>query len=215
VNSQGIQLPFSEQGSYFLRRYAKAIGVSLILLAAFFYVRYRHALQQQVQQAQVAAAYADIVPLLTAEKEQAEQAEKTIEEFIEQHQKSVYGTLLALQWAKHWVDQKAYDRAAVQLTTALQRTQDGDLQALIRLRLARLQCQLHQPAEALKTVEAIQKSQAWWLSAQVLRGDILRHQQDVAGARAAYQQVLNSGPSPLYHLAKLWLNDLSDHQEKP
>lgn len=215
MNSQGIQLPFSEQGSYFLKRYAKAIGVILIVVAGFFYVRYRQHLQQQARQAQAATAYAEVVPLLTAEKEQAEQAEKTIEQFIEQHQESVYGTLLALQWAKHWVDQQAYDRAAAQLTVALKQSRDSDLQAVIRLRLARLQSQLNQPAEALKTVEGLQKSQAWGLTAQALRGDILRHQQDFAGARAAYQQVLNSGPSALHKIMQMWLNELGDNQEKP
>ncbi len=215
MNSQGIQLPISEQGFYFVKRYAKTIGVLLMVVAGFVYAGYRRHLQQQARQAQVAAAYAEIVPLLTAEKAQAEQAEKTIEQFIDQHQKSVYGTLLALQWAKHWVDQQAYDRAATQLTAALQWTQDSDLQAVIRLRLARLQDQLKQHPEALKTVAGLQKSQAWGLTAQALRGDILRHQQDFAGARAAYQQVLNSGASPLQPLVKLWLNELGDNQEKP
>ncbi len=215
MNSQGIQLPISEQISYFLKRYGKAIGVSMILLAGFFYANYRQKLRQQERQAQVAAAYSEILPLLTAEKEKAEEAEKTIEQFIAQHQESVYGTLLSMQLAKHWVDQHTYDRAAAQLSAALQRSQDSELQAVIRFRLARLQCQLNQHTEALKTIEVIQKQQAWWPSAQALRGDILRSQQDFAGARAAYQQVLNSsGPPSLHQLTKLWLNELGTTQEK-
>ncbi|MEW9809588.1 MAG: tetratricopeptide repeat protein [Candidatus Symbiodolus clandestinus] len=221
----------------------QAIGiVAIIILLGLGYGGYRwHHQHQRIKQSMLAArAYAELLPNLTVKTDTINNEidnpalEKRVALFMQQYGDTTYGTLLALQWAKYWVEKPEYTQAATVLAKALSQASDPELKAVICLRLARLYHQLKQYDEALKVLTAIKKTerswlpkrnrestQIWWLAAQALRGDILQSQQNITGARAAYQQVLThanalaDAETLLLEQLQLQLDDMASSQEQP
>ncbi|SLM62129.1 MULTISPECIES: YfgM family protein [Dickeya] len=119
-----------------------------------------------------------------------------------------YGALTSLALAHQFVEKNDITKAEQQLRQAQGQTKDGDLQALITLRLARVQLQQKKPDDALKTLESV-KSESWVAMVADVRGDVLVSKGDSQGAREAYNKAMAAKPSQgLQSLLRIKLNNL-------
>ncbi|HKS33068.1 MAG TPA: YfgM family protein [Enterobacteriaceae bacterium] len=123
--------------------------------------------------------------------------------------KNTYGAFASLELAQQFVDKNELDKAVTQLQQGLAAAQDTNLQAVINLRLARVQLQLKQADAALKSLEGI-KGEAWAAIVADLRGEILLSKGDKQGARAAWEAGVKSDASPaLSEMMRMKMNNLS------
>lgn len=123
--------------------------------------------------------------------------------------KNTYGAFASLELAQRFVDKNELDKAVTQLTQGLAAAKDANLQAVINLRLARVQLQLKQADAALKSLESI-KGEAWAAIVADLRGEILLSKGDKQGARAAWEAGVKSDASPaLSEMMRMKMNNLS------
>lgn len=123
--------------------------------------------------------------------------------------KSVYGTFASLELAQKFADKNELNQASKSLESSLANTKDANLQALIDLRLARVQIQQKEADSALKTLESI-KGESWAALVADLRGEALLSKGDKQGARDAWSQGLATQSSPaLIELLQIKINNLS------
>jgi len=122
---------------------------------------------------------------------------------------NTYGALTSLELAQQYADKNDLAKAAAQLQQALTKTKDANLQALINLRLARVQVQLKQADAALKTLEGI-KGEGWVAIVADMRGEALLSKGDKQGARDAWSKGAQSDASPaLREMMQMKINNLS------
>lgn len=121
---------------------------------------------------------------------------------------NTYGALVSLDLAKRYVDANQLDKAAAQLHSGLKDTTDANLQAVLNLRLARVQLQLKQPDEVLKTLDAV-KGDGWAAIVADVRGEALLSKGDTKGARDAWHKGIDSDASPtLREMLQMKMNNL-------
>ncbi|KAB8308188.1 hypothetical protein EH228_14045 [Erwinia endophytica] len=121
---------------------------------------------------------------------------------------NTYGALISLELAKRYVDGNQLDKAAAQLQSGLKDTKDANLQAVLNLRLARIQLQQKQPDDVLKTLDAI-KGDSWTAIVADVRGEALLSKGDTKGARDAWSKGINSDASPaLREMLQMKMNNL-------
>lgn len=121
-----------------------------------------------------------------------------------------YGAMTQLKTAALQAQKGDYAAAETTLRQALPRINHPALQALVNLRLARLQLQQHQPDQALQTLATI-NVKGWALTVADLRGDALLQKGDVKGAREAWRNGLaleSAATSPLKDVLTMKLNNL-------
>lgn len=122
---------------------------------------------------------------------------------------NTYGALTSLELAQKYVENNNLAKAAEQLQQGLSKTKDANLQALINLRLARVQVQLKQADAALKTLEGI-KGEGWVAIVADMRGEALLSKGDKQGARDAWSKGAQSDASPaLREMMQMKINNLS------
>ncbi len=122
---------------------------------------------------------------------------------------SSYGALAAMNLAKVYADAGQLDKASQQLAQGLKDSDDANLQAVLRLRLARLQLQQNQADNALQTLATV-KGDSWTALVADVRGDALLSKGDKQGARAAWSKGIDSDASPaLKQMMQMKLNNLS------
>ncbi|OQP30920.1 YfgM family protein [Pantoea latae] len=122
---------------------------------------------------------------------------------------NTYGALAAMDVAKQYVDANQLDKAASLLENGLKNTRDANLQAVINLRLARIQLQQNQADAALKTLDAV-KGDGWTAIVADIRGEALLSKGDKQGARAAWSKGVDSDASPaLKQMMQMKMNNLS------
>ncbi|WP_058913251.1 YfgM family protein [Entomohabitans teleogrylli] len=130
------------------------------------------------------------------------------EKFVTEN-KNTYGALTAMELAQKFADKNDLAKAATQLQQGIGNTSDENLQALLNLRLARVQIQQKQSDDALKTLDAI-KGEGWLAIVADLRGDALLSKGDVQGARDAWSKGVASEASPaLREMMQMKINNLS------
>lgn len=121
---------------------------------------------------------------------------------------NTYGALTSLDLAKRYVDNNQLDKAAAQLQNGLQDTKDANLQAVLNLRLARVQLQQKQPDAVLKTLENI-KGDGWVAIVADVRGEALLSKGDTQGARDAWSKgVAADTSSALKEMLQMKMNNL-------
>ena len=131
-----------------------------------------------------------------------------VEQFAAEN-KNTYGALASLELAQQFVDKNDLNKAVAQLQQGLGSTKDENLQALINLRLARIQVQLKQADAALKTLDAV-KGAGWTAIVADLRGEALLSKGDKQGARDAWSKGVESNSSPaLREMIQMKINNLS------
>ncbi len=121
---------------------------------------------------------------------------------------NTYGALAALDLAKHYVDANQLDKAAAQLQAGIKDTKDENLQAVLNLRLARVQLQQKQPDTVLKTLENV-KGEGWTAIIADIRGEALLSKGDTQGAREAWEKgSASDASSTLKEMLQMKVNNL-------
>lgn len=189
----------------FFAENGKAIIVGVVLGIGAL-VGWRYWGNQQAENASAASlSYQTISSELQADKPQTLEA---LQKFAADN-KGIYGSLASLELAQKFADKNELDKAAAQLESGLSNTKDVNLQALIDLRLARIQIQQKQSDAALKTLESI-KGESWAALVADLRGEALLSKGDKQGARDAWSQGLLTQSSPaLVEMLQIKINNLS------
>lgn len=188
---------FAENGK------ALAIGVVLGIGAL---VGWRYWTGHQADSArETSLAYQTAVSNVRADKPQTLTA---VEKFAADNQ-NTYGALASLEAAQQYVDKNDLAKAQASLEQGLKNTSDENLQALINLRLARVQVQQKQSDAALKTLDSI-KGEGWVAIVADLRGEALLSKGDKQGAREAWSKGVESNTSPaLREMMQMKINNLS------
>lgn len=122
---------------------------------------------------------------------------------------NAYGALAALELAQQYIDKNDLAGAVTQLQQGLKDTRDVNLQAVINVRLARIQIQQQQADAALKTLDAV-KGEGWTAIVADVRGEALLNKGDRKGAYHAWSKGVASNASPaLREMMQMKINNLS------
>ncbi|MEG3109729.1 MULTISPECIES: YfgM family protein [Pantoea] len=192
-----------------LRRFfannGKALAVGVVIgIAALGGWRY-WASQQESSAKAVSAQYQQLTSAMQADKPQTLEA---VSNFANENS-NTYGALASMDVAKQYVDSNQLDKAATQLQNGLKDTKDANLQAVINLRLARIQLQQNQADAALKTLDGV-KGDGWTAIVADIRGEALLSKGDKQGARDAWSKGVESDASPaLKQMMQMKMNNLS------
>ncbi|WP_336731874.1 YfgM family protein [Pantoea ananatis] len=192
-----------------LRRFfannGKALAVGVVIgIAALGGWRYWSSHQQDSAKT-VSAEYQKVTRAMQAGKPETLEAVNT---FVSENS-NTYGALAALDLAKQYVDSNQLDKAATLLQNGLKDTKDANLQAVINLRLARIQLQQNQADAALKTLDSV-KGDGWTAIVADIRGEALLSKGDKQGARDAWSKGVESDASPaLKQMMQMKMNNLS------
>lgn len=192
-----------------LRRFfannGKALAVGVVIgIAALGGWRYWASHQESSAKA-VSAQYQQLTSAMRADKPQTLEA---VSNFANENS-NTYGALASMDVAKQYVDSNQLDKAATQLQNGLKDTKDANLQAVINLRLARIQLQQNQADAALKTLDGV-KGDGWTAIVADIRGEALLSKGDKQGARDAWSKGVESDASPaLKQMMQMKMNNLS------
>ena len=192
-----------------LRRFfannGKALAVGVVIgIAALGGWRYWSSHQQDSAKT-VSAEYQKVTRAMQAGKPETLEAVNT----FASENSNTYGALAALDLAKQYVDSNQLDKAATLLQNGLKDTKDANLQAVINLRLARIQLQQNQADAALKTLDSVKGDGRTAIVADI-RGEALLSKGDKQGARDAWSKGVESDASPaLKQMMQMKMNNLS------
>ena len=191
-----------------LRRFfannGKALAVGVVIgIAALGGWRYWSGHQEEATKS-VSAQYQQLTSAMQAGKPETLEAVNT----FANENSNTYGALAAMDLAKQYVDTNQLDKAATLLQNGLKDTKDANLQAVINLRLARIQLQQNHADAALKTLDAV-KGDGWTAIVADIRGEALLSKGDKQGARDAWSKGIASDASPaLKQMMQMKMNNL-------
>jgi predicted negative regulator of RcsB-dependent stress response len=192
-----------------LRRFfannGKALAVGVIVgIAALGGWRFWSSHQEGADKA-ASAQYQQLTSAMQADKPQTLEA---VASFASENN-NTYGALAALDLAKQYVAANQLDKAITLLQSGLKDTKDANLQAVINLRLARIQLQQNQADAALTTLNNV-KGDGWTAIVADIRGEALLSKGDKQGARDAWSKGAESQASPaLKQMLQMKMNNLS------
>ncbi|KAA6101825.1 MULTISPECIES: YfgM family protein [unclassified Pantoea] len=192
-----------------LRRFfannGKALAVGVIVgIAALGGWRFWSSHQEGADKA-ASAQYQQLTSAMQADKPQTLEA---VARFASENN-NTYGALAALDLAKQYVAANQLDKAITLLQSGLKDTKDANLQAVINLRLARIQLQQNQADAALTTLNNV-KGDGWTAIVADIRGEALLSKGDKQGARDAWSKGAESQASPaLKQMLQMKMNNLS------
>lgn len=192
-----------------LRRFfannGKALAVGVIVgIAALGGWRFWSSHQEGADKA-ASAQYQQLTSAMQADKPQTLEA---VASFASENN-NTYGALAALDLAKQYVAANQLDKAITLLQSGLKDTKDANLQAVINLRLARIQLQQNQADAALTTLNNV-KGDGWTAIVADIRGEALLSKGDKQGARNAWSKGAESQASPaLKQMLQMKMNNLS------
>ncbi|MDU7868899.1 MAG: YfgM family protein, partial [Pantoea sp.] len=192
-----------------LRRFfannGKALAVGVVIgIAALGGWRYWASHQEDAAKS-VSAQYQQLTSAMQAGKPETLEAVNT----FANENSNTYGALAAMDLAKQYVDTNQLDKAATLLQNGLKDTKDANLQAVINLRLARIQLQQNHADAALKTLDAV-KGDGWTAIVADIRGEALLSKGDKQRARDAWSKGVESDASPaLKQMMQMKMNNLS------
>ncbi|XHA15526.1 YfgM family protein [Citrobacter farmeri] len=189
----------------FFAENGKALAVGVILgVGALVGWRYWNSHQTESARS-TSLSYQTVVSSLSAGKAE----DLSVAEKFAADNKNAYGALASMELAQQFVDQNQLEKAAAQLQQGLAATSDENLNAVITLRLARVQVQLKQADTALKTLDSV-KGEGWAAIVADLRGEALLSKGDKQGARSAWEAGVKSNASPaLSEMMQMKINNLS------
>ncbi|MBK4784331.1 MAG: tetratricopeptide repeat protein [Pantoea sp. Pent] len=192
-----------------LRRFfannGKALAVGVIVgIAALGGWRFWSSHQEGADKA-ASAQYQQLTSAMQADKSQTLEA---VASFASENN-NTYGALAALDLAKQYVATNQLDKAITLLQSGLKDTKDANLQAVINLRLARIQLQQNQADAALTILNNV-KGDGWTAIVADIRGEALLSKGDKQGARDAWSKGAESQASPaLKQMLQMKMNNLS------
>ncbi|QDY42697.1 YfgM family protein [Candidatus Pantoea soli] len=192
-----------------LRRFfasnGKALAVGVIVgIAALGGWRFWASHQEGADKA-ASAQYQQLTRAMQADKPQTLEA---VASFVNENH-NTYGALASLDLAKQYVEAGQLDKAITLLQSGLKDTKDANLQAVLNLRLARIQLQQNQADAALTTLNNVQ-GEGWTAIVADIRGEALLSKGDRQGARDAWSKGAESQASPaLKQMLQMKMNNLS------
>ncbi|WP_213996433.1 tetratricopeptide repeat protein [Arsukibacterium sp.] len=172
----------------FWNDYGKAIlGGVVIGLAGLYGWRYFQA-EQRSQAEQISAEYSQLL-----EQQQTEGSDwlASAKGFIDAQGDTSYAVFAALLAAREAIDSQQLAVAAEHLSWVMNNAKDTPVQAIAQLRLARVQREQGNYADALATLQ-LPVPESFIGQQAELRGDVLQLTGELAQAKAAYQQALAS-----------------------
>jgi len=189
----------------FFANKGKALAIGVVIgIAALGGWRYWSSHQDDTAKT-VSAQYQQLTSAMQAGKPETLEA---VNRFASENS-NTYGALAAMDLAKQYVDAGQLDKAATLLQNGLKDAKDANLQAVINLRLARIQLQQNQADAALKTLEGV-KGDGWTAIVADIRGEALLTKGDKQGARDAWSKGVESDASPaLKQMMQMKMNNLS------
>lgn len=180
-----------------------AVGV-IIGIAALGGWRFWSSHQEGTDKA-ASAEYQQLTSAMQADKPDSLEAVAT----FASENNNTYGALASLDLAKQYVETNQLDKAITLLQSELKDTKDANLQAVINLRLARIQLQQSQADAALSTLNNV-KGDGWTAIVADIRGEALLSKGDKQGARDAWSKGAESQASPaLKQMLQMKMNNLS------
>ncbi|PYG50059.1 putative negative regulator of RcsB-dependent stress response [Pantoea sp. AG1095] len=180
-----------------------AVGV-IIGIAALGGWRFWASHQEGTDKA-ASAEYQQLTSAMQADKPDSLEAVAT----FASENNNTYGALASLDLAKQYVETNQLDKAITLLQSGLKDTKDANLQAVINLRLARIQLQQSQADAALSTLNNV-KGDGWTAIVADIRGEALLSKGDKQGARDAWSKGAESQASPaLKQMLQMKMNNLS------
>lgn len=157
-------------------------------------------------QEKASLAYSDVLVKFEQEGGEARLTELTT--FVENNQDNSYGVLAALLLAKEAIVQKDFALAKTQFVQLQSQNEYAPLDAVINLRLARVETQLGEYQQALKTLALIEDA-GFLAKANQVKGVIFLKQGELNKARSAFQDAVNASQGKVDPVLQLQLDDLA------
>ncbi|WP_413727860.1 YfgM family protein [Sodalis sp. RH19] len=192
--------------SRFFADNGKALVIGVVIgIAALVGWRYWHNHQNDAMMAS-SASWQQVNTALTHDA--APPAVDAAQKFADANNNN-YGALTSMDLARFYVDNGNFAAAEKQLRKALTQTNEENLQALINIRLARVQIEAKNVDGALKTLEK-ETHAGWSALVEDARGDAQVIKGNNQAAREAYDKALKANPpQALQALLRMKLNNLS------
>ncbi|MDP4527923.1 tetratricopeptide repeat protein [Alkalimonas delamerensis] len=200
-----------EQQVEAIKRFWKEYGITIVAgtilgLGGLYGFRY----YQGHQLAQAEQASANFEQLLLAQ-EQSSDWHQDVEGYIDQHDGTAYATFAALLKARDAVLAGDFELAEQQLSRVIASTKDPVIDAIARLRLARVHLQQQQYDAGLALL-ASTLPDSFQGQQQELKGDILLAQGDAKAAKQAFLLAKASSGVEAGQLLKIKLDELAHIQ---
>lgn len=157
-------------------------------------------------QEKASQAYQDMLVQFEAQGADAETA--NVQAFIDNNSSSNYAVLASLLLAKEAVAKQDFELAKSQLTQLQSQNKYAPLNPLINLRLARVEMELGQYAEALTTLTMITE-EGFIAKAEQVKGTVFLKQGDINNARVAFQSAIDASKGHVDPILQLQFDDLA------
>lgn len=201
---------FSEIKEFLAKTWKIIIAVIVIGLLAFWGWRYWQSHQSQ-KSIDASDRYEQLIAKLDAN------VPASVDELVAfaEGNDTIYSVFANLRAAQFYVEiLKNYQGAEALLAKALKKTDSEPIQAIINIRIARLQYQLEKYQDSLATLNKV-TDKSWAAVVNDIRGDVLGKLKYYSEAVNAYQIALNSSPTPeLEKNIKMKLNQAEYLKEK-
>jgi len=144
--------------------------------------------KHEIEQASVASGIYQSLVTATSEN-MNDDADKFAMQLIVDYPDTAYAVFADLMMAKNAIVNNDPEKAVIHLRQALEKNKQESLEHIIRLRLAKVLTSSEKYQEGLTLLNQTDKG-TFSADYDGLRGDILKKQGDIEGARAAYEQAL-------------------------
>ncbi|MBA3660288.1 MAG: tetratricopeptide repeat protein [Gammaproteobacteria bacterium] len=175
-----------------IKQYSFVI-IAGILLAIALVAGTRYWQQRQAKIMSHASAVYDEMIALRSQND-AKGTTVQAKKLIAHYPSTTYSTMAALMLARDAAELKQYPEAAKQLTWVIDQSKVSSFKDIAKIRLARVQIALNQPAESLKVLQRIDNKQFKGLADEV-SGDAYLALKDPQSARRHYQKALTELPN--------------------
>lgn len=162
-------------------------------------------------QEEASQAYSDM--LVNFESKGGEAGLDDIRTFIADNQDNNYGVLASLLLAKEAVQKKDFSLAKAQFVQLQSQNKYAPLNAVINLRLARVEAQLGEYEQALKTLTLITEP-SFLAKANQVKGAVYLKMGDIEKARSAFQDAVNASQGNIGPILQLQFDDLAIAADK-
>ena len=157
-------------------------------------------------------AYSEM--LVKFEAQDDEKRLENISAFAADNIDNNYGVLASLLLAKEAIVQKNYELAKTQLVQLQSQNSYEPLNAVINLRLARVQAELGEYEPALTTLALITEK-SFLAKAYQVKGTVYLKQGEVEKARSAFQDAINASQGRIDPVLQLQFDDLALPEDAP
>ena len=167
------------------------ICVILILIIAWQYWQ-KKKLENNVQAAEL---YQNLALIADNASSNAEAILNQAQNIISLYPQSIYADFARLEIAKQSVLKNQLDQAAVSLKEVIKSSINANLQAIAKLRLARIELAQNKTDDAIATLNSI-KSEGYSLSSNMLLGDVYLAKKDDTKAKTYWQAAIAQAQKP-------------------